>query len=178
MTLKRTAAAALAAIVIFFTSCAPKKGDPLSYQGRGASVSATLTSDTGTFDISVTLSGGESLIRIDSPETLSGITVEKSGENVTVSSGGTVLPLSPAASARWRDIFGLFSLDAGAVSSIDESGGTVTVGVGAEPERVFVLFDGADVPSRIWTEDGSLSLDIKDYSFTESETGGTTQNGV
>lgn len=174
--MKKTAAL-FAALIFLLTACASAEAEPLAYQRRPALIEAELTTDTGAFTVEVTLTGaGADTLRLISPETVSGITVRRVGGGVEMTSGDTALPLSVGASERWRDIFALFELDGDAVSSVEESGDSVTVGVGASPERVFVTFvGGADFPSQIRTEDGSLTLDIKKYDPLDQITGGSEE---
>ncbi len=168
-------------------SCAPAEKDPLSYQDSSSRVEATLSSGTGKFSFVITLPAvrdasvrRDAVIELTSPETLSGMTVNVSGQVVTVSSGEMTLPVSPEAAGRWLSVVGLFSLDGGAVTSVSsEDKGGVVVGVGDAPSRVFVSFlPGESTPSKIETEDGSLSLTINKYTFTETDevSGGTGEN--
>ena len=143
-------------------------------------MSATLTSDTGTMSFVIALpqtadavSRRDAQIRISSPETLSGVTVSITGQVVEMTSGCMTVPVSPGAAERWLAIIGLFSLDETSVSSITETSGGVTVTAGIEPERVFVAFpQGSSVPSEIRREDGTLTLSINEYKFTDTGTEG------
>ncbi len=191
---KRFSASAATAIFIFLTllfalplaSCAPAEKDPLSYQDSSSRVEATLSSGTGKLSFVITLPAvrdasvrRDAVIELTSPETLSGVTVTVSGQVVTVSSGEMTLPVSPEAARRWLSVVGLFSLDGGAVTSVSSEDKGVVVGVGDAPSRVFVSFlPGESTPSKIETEDGSLSLTINKFTFTETDevSGGTGEN--
>ncbi len=167
-------------VLLFLTACAPTDTDPLAYQEKAAVVSGVLSTDTGTFSVSVTLRDmpdgsprRDADITLSSPETVSGITVCVRGQTVTMSSGGITYPVSAGAASRWLAVTSLFSLD-GDVSSVTEDDGSVTVGVGSSPDRVFVSFvSGSDIPSSIRTEDGTLALSVQDYAFIEQITEGT-----
>ncbi len=181
----------LSAVTALFTatalfSCAPAPSDPLAYQDRAAEVTGTLYSDTGTFSFIMTLpemkAPGErrdAEILLTSPETLSGVKVSVFGQTTKIGSGETELPVSPAAAGRWSDIIGLFSLDGGRVTSVTEDDNGVVVGVGDAPERVLVSFRaGEELPSRIETEDGELSLVIEKFIITDqTTTEGTGKDG-
>ncbi len=168
-------------LAVLLVSCAPANSDPLAYQDRAAHVSGTLSTDTGTFSLELTLPRAESaprrdcVITLTAPETVRGITVRIAGGSVTLTSGEATLPLSSAAAARWLRFLALFSVE-GEVSSgdADQDSGTVTVGIGTSPERVFVSFaSGAATPSQIKTEDGALSFAVSEYTFTDQTTEGT-----
>lgn len=170
----------LLAAAVALCACAPANADPLAYQRREARVTGTLTTDTGTFSIMIALpkmADGtprrECTVTLLSPATVEGMTVSVSGQTVTMSSGSVTIPVSAAASSRWQSILALFSLD-GDVNSVTEKDGTVTLGVGSSPSRVFVSFaSGSSTPSEIRTEDGTLALSVQEYAFTEQTTEGT-----
>jgi hypothetical protein len=130
--------------IIAFTGCSHISSDPLTYQPRAAVVSGELSTPTGIFFVTITLSseaddgylqsGRGGVITFSfSPSTGSsdadGMIAEVSSNGVYITypdGSGTKIPLSKNAGKRYYDIIALFALDPGSLYSVSTSGGVTT----------------------------------------------------
>ncbi|HPU17912.1 MAG TPA: hypothetical protein PLZ27_04490 [Bacillota bacterium] len=178
----------LTLVVMTFTGCAHNASDPLTYQPRAAVVSGELSTPTGIFYVTITLSseaddsyiqsGRGGVITFSfSPSTGSsdadGMIAEVSPNGVYITypdGSGTKIPLSKKAGKRYYDIMSIFSLDPKSLYSVSTSGGTTTALYSGENSDIGVEFSaGEETPRKIYTIDGSFTLTIGSYRFIDTD---------
>ncbi|MGB4465249.1 MAG: hypothetical protein WBI55_03885 [Eubacteriales bacterium] len=174
--------------IIAFTGCSHISSDPLTYQPRAAVVSGELSTPTGIFFVTITLSseaddgylqsGRGGVITFSfSPSTGSsdadGMIAEVSSNGVYITypdGSGTKIPLSKNAGKRYYDIIALFALDPGSLYSVSTSGGVTTALYSGGDSDVGVEFSaGEETPRKIYTKDGSFTLTIGSYRFVDTD---------
>lgn len=175
-------------VVVIFSGCAHNTSDPLTYQPRPAVVSGELSTPTGVFFVTITLSsetddgyirsGRGGVITFSfSPSAGStdadGMIAEVSPNGVYISypdGSGTKIPLSKKAGKRYYDIMALFSLDPENLYSVSTSGGTTTALYSGGNSDIGVEFSaGEETPRKIYTKDSSFIFTIGSYRFLDTD---------